>query len=110
MRSVLGGLGFTSVLSFFGNMVGVPWGALLAVAILIIISTTVIALVQLLVPQESQHKLQMWDTVIKYRARRRTRAVATALTAPPRGVTPTPVIPRSRRSKASLQRARHHPP
>lgn len=73
--SVLGGLGFTGIISMLGTMVGVPWGALLAVVLAGMLLTTVVALAQLAMPQDSADKTQLWDTVLKYRARRQAPAV-----------------------------------
>jgi fatty acid desaturase len=68
--SVAGGLGFTGLFGVLGNAVGMPWWVLLAIAVLIIVSVTVVSVVQQLMPQDSHHKLQLWTAMIRQRGRR----------------------------------------
>src|SRR5690348_1768502 len=70
MSNLAGGLGFTGLFGVLGGAVGMPWGVLLAVAVLIIVSVTVVAIVQQLIPQESHHKLQLWTAMVRQRRRR----------------------------------------
>jgi hypothetical protein len=82
LSGVAGGLGFVSLFGVLGNTVGVPWGVLLAVAVLIIVSATAVTIVQQLMPQDSDHKLQLWTAMIKQRGRRAGIAPASQHLAP----------------------------
>jgi len=67
--SVASSLGFAGIFGVLGNVVGMPWWVLLAVAVLIIVSATVVTVVQQLMPQDSHHKLQLWTTMMRQRGR-----------------------------------------
>ena len=69
LSSVAGGLGFSGLFGVLGTTAGMPWGVLLAVADLIIVSVTAVTIVQQLLPQDSHHKLQLWTTMIRQRRR-----------------------------------------
>ncbi|MDG4838284.1 hypothetical protein O7631_17335 [Micromonospora sp. WMMD967] len=62
---ILGMAGLTALGTLLGGLVGVPWQALLAYTLFAALCTTVVALAQILVPQNSGDRVLWWDKILK---------------------------------------------
>ncbi|MFF5233400.1 hypothetical protein [Dactylosporangium sp. NPDC000521] len=92
--TLVGGSVVTGLVGGMFQFAGVPWGAVLAIAVLGLLFTFVLSLAQVLVPQESHDKVLLWEKVLKHWDRRRTT---------------TPVQDRPRPSSARLRPNRTPP-
>ena len=74
--TLVGGSVVTSVVSGISQLAGAPWGAVVAIAIVGLLCTLILGLVQTAVPQESHDKVEFWEKVFAYLERRRTAVPA----------------------------------
>ena len=56
----------TGLFSGMAQMLGAPWQAVLAIAIVGLLVTLILGLAQLAMPQESQDKRLLWEKFIDY--------------------------------------------
>jgi hypothetical protein len=62
---LLGVAGLTALGNLLGGLVGAPWQALFAYTFFAAFCTTVVALAQILVPQDSGDRVLWWDKILK---------------------------------------------
>ncbi|SNY72834.1 hypothetical protein [Paractinoplanes atraurantiacus] len=87
--TLVGGSVVTSVVGGISQLAGAPWGAVVTIAIIGLLCTLILGLVQTVIPQESHDKVEFWDKVFAYLERRRT-AVPTKKTRPRRAILASP--------------------
>jgi len=70
--TLIGGSVLTSLFSGTSQLVGAPWGAVMAIATTGLLFTLILGLAQLAMPQESHDKVLLWEKFFAYQERRRT--------------------------------------
>src|SRR5690242_19095442 len=70
--TLVGGSTLTSLVGGMVQMLGVPWGAVLAIVIIGLMGTIILSLAQVAMPQESHDKRLLWERFFEYRERRHT--------------------------------------
>jgi hypothetical protein len=112
MKTLVGGSVLTSLFSGMSQLIGAPWGAVMAIAIIGLLATLILGLAQLAMPQESHDKVLLWEQFFAYRERRRTAASAKK-SRPRRAVRASPehdaTIVALPRSATSSERTAHTP-
>jgi hypothetical protein len=100
---LLGGPVVTGLVGGMAQMLGAPWQAVLAIAIVGLLITLILGLAQLAMPQESQDKRLLWEKFIDYRRERlhitapmkKSRRPRRAVRAAPEQKAPVVALPRS---------------